>query len=410
MTIPNQAELCAGTTQAASRPLQYALARHYRLLGLLALLLISGVSVIQADNAITRVCPTDEITTRTADFTGTGIILTQFDSADLWVYEVGRDRRYPLPDTNACMNHCRLSPDYRWVSYFNDATNAYNRMTLLGTQRTLITEYASDVEWWSDDTYLIWTPARSAYLRAVAGVEREYLSAPGVIAIQPGGRYALLVEQDGDTFTRSLINLEVPRERLLLGEDRTYFNAHQWAPDGEWLAYVEPVPLDAGIANDGDAAAEVTSEIFGIKPGNVLPAQWTDLTDEYGAVRINGIAVGDLAWSPDGRKIAFWVTPLTGADPLTNTGEAMLHVLDVTTRNVTAYCGYSSEQTTPNPPHLAWSPDGHYIAFGGEIANNEAAYVLLALDTESGVYTELSSGIFPMFGAPNVVVWGLPPE
>ena len=39
-----------------------------------------------------------------------------------------------------------------------------------------------------------------------------------------------------------------------------------------------------------------------------------------------------------------------------------------------------------------------------------SVYALLALETESGVYTDLSEGIFPMFGAPNVIVWGLPPE
>jgi len=87
----------------------------------------------------------------------------------------------------------------------------------------------------------------------------------------------------------------------------------------------------------------------------------------------------------------------------------MLHVVDVTTHNVTAYCGYSTADSTPNPPHLVWSPDGQYIAFGGAVRNNERGYVLLALDTETGVYTALSEGIFPMFGAPDVVAWGLPP-
>ncbi len=377
----------------------------------LVLLLIGLAPAAHAAETVNRVCPTDDITTRTEDFTGTGIILTQFDSADLWVYEVGRDRRYPLPDTNACMNHCRLSPDFRWVSYFNDQTNAYNRMSLLGTQRSLITEYASDVEWWSDDTYLIWTPARSAYLRPIDGVAREYLSGPGVVAIQPGGRYALLLEQNGDAFQRSLINLEVPRERLVLGEDRTYFNAHQWSPDGDWLAYVEPVAVPEGIATEASAPPDASAEIYAVQPGSDEPEAWTHLTDEYGAIRINGIAVGDLAWSPDGRQIAFWVTPLTGADPLTDTGEAMLHVLNVRTQAVTAYCGYTTEQSTPNPPHLVWSPDGRYIAFGGELKQGEqSVYALLALETESGVYTDLSEGIFPMFGAPNVVVWGLPPE
>jgi Tol biopolymer transport system component len=364
------------------------------------LICLSAVSV-RADDAITRLCPTDEIAPRSPEFPGTGIILTQFDNASLWVYEVGRDRRYPLPDTNVCLNHCRLSPDRRWITYFNDMTNAFNRMTLLGTQRSLIAEYASDVEWWSEDTLLIWTPARSAYLRPAddVGGEREVLTAPGVTAVQPGGRYALLIEQDGDSFTRALINLAAPAERRLLGEDRTYFNAHQWSPDGRWLAFVEPVPVDERIG----------SELFGIKPGDETPVRWTRLNAAYGAARINGVAVGDLAWSPDGERIAFWVTPITGDDPLTDTGDAMLHIFDVTSRALTAYCGYSTTRHTPNPPHLVWSPDGRYVAFGGAVEGNDQAYVLLALDTETGIYTDLSEGISPALGAPDVVAWGLPP-
>lgn len=369
----------------------------------LAALLLTGITFMptQATSTITRLCPVDEIAARTPEFPATGIILTQFDNASLWVYEVGRDRRYPLPDTNVCLNHCRLSPDRRWITYFNDRTNAFNRMTLLGTERALVAEYASDVEWWSADTFLIWTPARSAYLRAIGDVggEREYLSAPGITSIQPGGRWGLLVQPSGDTFTRTLINLAVPAERLVLGEDRSYFNAHQWSPDGRWLAYVEPVPVSERIG----------SEIFGIEPGDDAPTQWTQLSATYGAARINGVAVGDLAWSPDGERLAFWVTPITGDDPLTDTEAAMIHILDLTTRELIAYCGYTTANHTPNPPHLAWSPDGQYLAFGGQLVNNNQAYMLLALDTETGEYTALSAGVSAALGAPDVVAWGLPP-
>jgi len=351
------------------------------------------------DGDIIRVCPPVGIQARTAEFDANGIILTYFDSTALWVYDVATDRRYPLPDSNPCTTNCRLSPDARWITYFNDATNAYNRMRLNGTERTLITAYAADVEWWSDEMYLIWTPARSAYLRPLDADVREYLTVPGVVSVQPGGRYAVLLQQDGDTFSRTLVNLAEPRERVLLGEDRAYYNTQHWSPDGMWLAYVEPVGDDARI----------TGELFGIQPGTTEPVQWTDFAAAYGAARINGIAVGDLAWSPDSQRIAFWVTEVTGADPLANTGNAMIHVLDLSTNEITAYCGYSTPDATPNPPRLSWSPDGRYLGFGGDVREDGRSYLLLALEVETGVYTALSEGLFPAFGAPDVVAWGLPP-
>ena len=42
-------------------------------------------------------------------------------------YNIDSTRRYPLPETAPCTTHCRLSPDARWITYFNDPTNAFNR-------------------------------------------------------------------------------------------------------------------------------------------------------------------------------------------------------------------------------------------------------------------------------------------
>jgi Tol biopolymer transport system component len=116
-----------------------------------------------------------------------------------------------------------------------------------------------------------------------------------------------------------------------------------------------------------------------------------------------------LSWSPDGTRIAFWVIELLGADILTQTGVATIHVLDVVTENITSYCGFVTNEHTPNPPRLIWSPDSTHIAFAGNVPGDERGYLLLALNIETGVFTELSEGVFPILGGTDLIAWGLPP-
>lgn len=359
-----------------------------------------------ASGEIRSICPAAGVAQAGAGFGPGGIILTAFDGTALWVYNVDNGRRYPLPDTRPCGRSCRLSPDFRWLSYFNNSTNAFNRMRLDGTQRRLIIEYAADIEWWSDDTFLIWTPGHQAYILTDGSAERQYLDVSGVISVQPNGRWGLLVEQYEDHFLRALINLElrgmtgISNGRTELGEDRAYFNAQAWSPNGEYLAYVAPL-----FSSDGMIRG---SEIFGIAPGSA-PEQWTQLSQVYGPTRVNGLAVGELSWSPDSTRIAFWVIPLLNGDPEGMTGEAMLHILDRTDGSVQHYCAFTTNEHTPNPPRLVWSPDGTHLAFSGNIPNDDQGYLLLALNVETGQLSALSSGVFPALGAPNVIAWGMLP-
>jgi hypothetical protein len=362
----------------------------------------------QSQEGLREICPVVGIQLAVPGFQPGGIILTSFDRTALWVYDIDRRRRYPLPDTAPCGSNCRISPNGRWITYFNNAINTYNRMQLDGSARTLVSDYASDVDWWSEETFLIWTPGHRAYLQTDGSTEREYLNVDGIISVQPGGRWGLLVEQSGDGFERALINLElrdlvgVEDGRVELGADLPYFNAQSWSPDGRWLAYVAPT-LD-------DEDEVIANEIFAISPGDPAPTQWTDLTSVYGATRINGLAVGELSWSPDSRRIAFWVSELTHSDPAANTGNAVIHILDVETGETISYCGYATIEHTPNPSRLVWSRDSTHLAFGGNIPGDERGYLLLALEITEGTFTELSEGIYPALGSPEVIAWGLTPE
>jgi Tol biopolymer transport system component len=199
-----------------------------------------------------------------------------------------------------------------------------------------------------------------------------------------------------------LVSLTGDSQAIALGEDLAYYNDYGWSPDGSRLAYVVPV-------FDDRWEMPVSSEIFVIAPSSGERSQQTRLIDSYGTARINGLRSGDLSWSPDGKHIVFWVTDLTGLDPVEDAGRAVLHVLDVDTRMVKRYCHFSTSVNTPNPPHLVWSPDSSHVAFGADLPDDERAAMLLALNIESGSFTILSEGVYPTFGAPDVAAWGLPP-
>ncbi|HYO88217.1 MAG TPA: hypothetical protein VER79_06180 [Candidatus Limnocylindrales bacterium] len=375
---------------------------RYRILfTLIALLCLTTVVTAQeaTPEPAAPVCPALPLAGGPNPDTPGGLILTAFDGSALWVYDVARGGRYPLSDTRPCAGACRLSPDGLVLLYLYDGTNAYNRMRLDGAVRDMVVAYAGQVEWWGPDTFLVYTPGHTVYLLNSATDEREDLPSTGVVSVQPGGRFALVVTESGGQIVRALRDLTAPPNSPLgdlpLAPDRLYYDASAWSPDGAWLAFVAPVGASS-------------SELFGIQPGMLAPEQWTNLTPGSGPVRINGQAVGELSWSPDGARLAFWVTPLNGDAPDAPTTPAVIHILDRESGTVIPMCGYATLQHTPNPPRLVWSPDGSFLAFADDVPG-AAKGTLITLNTATGEYRALTSGVAAVAGPPNLIAWGLKP-
>lgn len=383
-----------------------AVAVYPRMLTLLLILItmwlgFPAAGAMSASETFNQVCPPGGIQPRGVSFEPGGIIWTTFDRSAVWIYNIDRNSRYPLPDTAPCGSNCHLSRDARWITYLNATDRSFGKMRLDGTERTPLAPYATEVSWWDEETLLVWTPSQQAYLMREGTAEKNPLNVKGVVNIQPGGTWGIRLEHEGDYFLRVFADISPDsgsRETVILGYELPFFNAAAWSPNGSTLAFTAPVSLDGNLSG----------EIFLIEPGESEPAVLTDLYSAYGSVRINGHDPGELSWSPDGTRLAFWVIPLSGDDPLVDTSPAVLHVLDVQSRQINIYCGFSTTEHTPNPPRLIWSPDGTHLAFGGNIPEDEKGYLLLALDTDSGIFTELSNGIYPALGSPDVIAWGLP--
>jgi dipeptidyl aminopeptidase/acylaminoacyl peptidase len=347
---------------------------------LLVLLLLCCVSV-KAENAIIDICPTSGIQT-SGEHPG-GVIIAAFDRRNLWAVDLDRRTRYPLEDTRPCGTNCHLSPDSLWLTYLNPADAVFSKMRLNGAERTPLVENANEVLWWRNDTLLVWSPEHNAALIPETGGEPQVLSnAQGAISIQPGGMWALKLRYDGENFQRVLVNLfDSAREPLTAGIEAPYFSASAWSPDGVWLAYVSP--QDTG------------AQVFGIAPDTGEKVQWTGFDEP---VRIGGQAsTSGLSWSPDGNKLAFWVTPLT------ENNMSMIHIYDLLTRETRRYCGF---ETLEHTSRLLWSPDGRYLAFRANPEDDARGNLLIALNVETGVYIELSEGIYP---GTDLVAWGLLP-
>lgn len=380
---------------------------RYHWVALLALMFWVSLSlfakppVSHAQAAAEDVCPVTGVQPRTADFTGGGLILTTFDRRSMWVFNVERSSRYPLEGTRPCKANCHLSPDARWITVYNAPDETFDKMRLDGSQRVPIAKRVTDAEWWSDDTLIVWTAAHTPALQLEGSDERETFSAVRVYSIQPQGRWALKMLLEGDYFVRTLVNLDSPEQVYPLSPDTAFFNAFAWSPDGDWLAYVGQVTQN-GVTS---------AELFAVDPSfGAFPNQWTQLTQQRGAVRIGGqSAAHGLSWSPDGRKLAFWVSPYKGGDePTPDDGDAYIYLYDVAAGKLTRYCGFATRDHAPNPPRLVWSPDARYIAFGADDPDDPRGNLLIALDVTSGVFTELSAGLSNALGTADVITWGLP--
>jgi hypothetical protein len=337
---------------------------------------------------------------RTPDFAASGYLLTTFSRDAMWVVDLDRNTRYPLPNTQPCGPNCRPSPDRRTLLYVSPETATFWTMDPTGVQRnSIFPYYVAELDWWDADHWVFWSAAGLPAIQPIAGGDPVYLPDYDVFSLRPGGYAGLrLMPSGGEWPVLELVDMNTGIAHPLL-EKQPYLGAAYWSPDGSHLAYIGAGEIDATLNLRG-------AELFLLTPGEATAYRVTDLTAAYGAVRITGeLDQHALSWSPDGRHIAFWVIEILGPDIAVNVGHAVLHVLNIETGQTVVYCGLGTNHTGPHMPRLVWSPEGRYIAFGLDEPGDERPAILYVLNTESGNYTEVTEGMYAAFGTYDPVMW-----
>ncbi len=120
----------------------------------------------------------------------------------------------------------------------------------------------------------------------------------------------------------------------------------------------------------------------------------TDFGKEF-----NYVSVPDYALSPDGKKIAFWLS--LQDDGGKEGGEAELALLDISSRQVTRLCiqgiGHPASKPWVVDSEPVWSPDGKYLLIS-QWDNPDApkSFSVLALNLVSGSVANISKNTAPI--------------
>lgn len=145
---------------------------------------------------------------------------------------------------------------------------------------------------------------------------------------------------------------------LVLDDDHLMSAPPTAAPDGQTVAY-----------NTFDGAA-----LYREESGVTL----LDLPGFAGFPGVQGLAVGPVAWSPDGRRLAWRMSGPFGADGALQSATVLL---DLEAMTATIFYPHEAADGGGWPPAPVWSPDGQWLAQIVEAADEaESGLYLLAAD------------------------------
>jgi len=173
----------------------------------------------------------------------------------------------------------------------------------------------------------------------------------------PNGRWiAFVANRDGKSRQIYLIN-PAGGEAFKLTDHKEDVSSYEWSPSGKQIAFSSTDPQSKelkgrekqyGKFQVEDADYRMTHLwLVSVEPGKTPEAK--RLTSGM------NFTVGDFAWSPDGKSIAFDHRP----DPLINSSpRSDISVLDVESGKITPLVTQEGSDSGPN-----WSPDGRWIAF-----------------------------------------------
>ncbi len=154
-----------------------------------------------------------------------------------------------------------------------------------------------------------------------------------------------------------------------------------WSPSGEYLVIVN---------QEGNA-----EEFYLVSKDGPDFQRITDFSK-----KLKNASVLEYSWSPDSRRIAFWLN--TEAGEPQDGAQSELAVLDIASKRVTRLCiqGISKNAYEPwmmNQPEPVWSPEGRYLMITQW--DNPAAptkYYVVVIDAVTGLTEKISENTAPI--------------
>lgn len=147
----------------------------------------------------------------------------------------------------------------------------------------------------------------------------------------------------------------------------------RWSIDGQHLVLIASTNPKTDLGQD---------EFFIVSRDGPEFKRLTYLTEQFDKVHIS-----EYAWSPDGKRIAFWLNT-EAEDPTLEGTQSELAVMDIETGEINRLCieGISAPmrreiQMTHTQP--VWSPDGLQIAFAQLDSTKVSSYNVLVVDLET---------------------------
>jgi serine/threonine-protein kinase len=279
-----------------------------------------------------------------------------------------------------------FSPDGQWVAFRRPSAGAILKVAVLGgAPRPVVEDHDLDprVPDWGDSGYIYFRGRRGQEIFRVPDTggqpELVYEADFGVnnIRVLPGGRAVMFTDLNVDRTMVYDIDSQEMTEIIVSGSDARYVetghlvytdgNQGLWAVpfDPEELTVTgNPVPVltglttflgtfaNFGVSRDGtlvyEAGGGAASGLAPIQELVVVP-----FDGEESLVPLEPRALRNVAWSPDGRSLAF-----AALEPGVRTGQTHVFVYNVELRTATRQLTFEGTQGWPR-----WSPDGSRLVY-----------------------------------------------
>ena len=255
-----------------------------------------------------------------------------------------------------------ISPDGRWVAYTLAQPRAQEEDTLAGLRG-----YSE-----------VWV------VPAAGGTPKAIFQRPnsgGGLVWSPAGELGYSLRGQFTTVSSACFTAPTPCEARAVAGVPTGAQAPRWSPDGQWIAWLQPVAEDPAVVtsrrrgNDVIVATEINRPV----------RLWVKRVSGGDAVALTPAhhSAKEFVWAPDSRTLAVQTTERSDADQ-----DQMYRKI----WRVTVDGGEPQlfTRTQGKLTGMSWSPDGTKLAFLGAVSFNDPLAQSVFVTTPGGTAVNLT--------------------